>query len=213
MTNECPRIIGSVPVYTAMTPMPLMYFLSLSQETGRADAQGRYKLRWIVGGPKTQTHIIRNAACAVVLQSGATHLLLIDDDMCPTADIIDNLLLLDLPIVSPIFFRDNGDPLVFDWDPVTPKRVSMTNYPVDQVFEAPAGVGTGVMLIKRQVIEAIDGPCFGVGEYSDLDFCAKAAAVGFKSYCDSRILVRQMGKPEPIGSSQWERRRQCDEKK
>lgn len=210
----CPRVICNVPVYTAMTPLPLMHFLIFSQETGRAESEGKYKLKWNVGGPQTKVHAIRNAACKFAIVGGATHLMLIDDDMCPQANLVEHLLSLDLPIVAPIFFRDNGDPLAFDWDPKYPsRRIPISDYPVDQVFEAPAGVGTGAMLIKREVIEAVGEPYFGTGDDSDLDFCCKAAAKGFKTYCDSRVLVLQMGKASPIGKAQWDERRQQNAKK
>lgn len=207
----CPRVICNVPVYHGMDPLPLMHFLVFSQETGRAEAAGKYKLKWNVGGPKTKVHLIRNTACDFTIVGQATHLMLIDDDMCPQSNLVEHLLSLDLPIVAPIFFRDNGDPLAFKWDDAG-RRIPISDYPVDQVFEAPAGVGTGVMLIKREVIEAVGKPYFGTGDDSDLDFCCKAAGKGFKTYCDSRVLVLQMGKASPIGKAQWDERRQSHAK-
>jgi hypothetical protein len=203
----CPRVIANVPVYNAVTPTPFMHFLLFSQETGKAEAAGKYKVKWNVGGPQTSVAIIRNAACEFAKIGDATHLLLIDDDMLPQSNILEHLLSLDLPIVAPIFFKDCGDPLVFDWDPESGQREPMIMYPVDQVFEAPAGVGTGVMLIKREVIDALEKPWFGYGPQSDLEFCGRAADKGFKSYCDSRVLVQQMGKASPTGKTPWEERK------
>ena len=132
--------------------------------------------------------------------------------MLPQANLSEHLLALDLPIVAPIFFKDCGDPLAFDWDPESGRPDPIIDYPVDRVFEAPAGVGTGVMLIKREVLEALEDPWFGFGPQLDLDFCQRAAAKGFKSYCDSRILVQQMGKASPIGKTAWDERRKSDGK-
>lgn len=206
--SDCPRIICTVPVYTAVTPLPFMHFCIFSQETGRAESAGKYKVKWNVGGPQSSASVIRNAACDFVLVGGASHLMLIDDDMCPQANIIEHLLSLDVPIASPIFFRDNGDPLVFEWK--EGRRFPILNYPIDEVFEAPAGVGTGVMLIKREVIESMEKPWFDDTRDSDLNFCRRAAENGFKAYCDSRVLVLQMGKASPIGKAQWEERRQLN---
>lgn len=218
--SNIPRVIITVPVYTAMAPLPLMHFLILSQETGRAEAAGKYRARWNVGGPQSGVALIRNKACEFALSGEATHLLLMDDDMCPPPGMLEHLLSLDLPIVAPIFFRDNGDPLVFNWmtdGNGKSYRFPMTEYPVDQVFEAPAGVGTGVMLIKVEVLRAMqesgDLPHFGTGTDSDLDFCIRAASHGFKTFCDSRVLVLQMGKPGTLGGMQWNERRQQNAKK
>jgi hypothetical protein len=202
---DCPRVLCNVPVYTAVTPIPFINFMVFSQETGKAETAGKYKVKWNVGGPQTNVSMIRNIACKIAIEGGATHLFLVDDDMLLPSGILEYLLGLDKPIVSPVFFRDDGDPLVFEW--ANGMRVPMVNYPIDKLFEAPAGTGTGIMLIKTEVLKSMESPWFDTGYQLDLEFCHRAEEKGFKTYCDSRVMVQQMGKPEPVGKKQWDERK------
>jgi hypothetical protein len=205
------RILCSVPCYHAMDPLPLMHFLDVSQETGRAEAAGKYSVRWLVGGPKVKTQNVRNISCAATLNGGATHLAFVDDDMLlGPRDIFEKLLAHDKDIVAPLFFRSSGnfDPLVFhlngDGEPHP-----ITDYPKNALFKASGGVGTGVMLIKRAVLERV-GDNNGWFHYPldstrsmDLDFCIRAIGKGFKVWCDSSIIVKQMGLPAPVGEDDF----------
>jgi hypothetical protein len=208
-----PRILCCIPSYKGPEPHPFFSFLLLATEVGRAESEGKYKVRWNVGGPKVRVPVVRNQACAFALNGDATHLLFIDDDMLVPPGAIEHLLALDLPIVSPIFYRGgkSHDPLVFDWGE-DGKPHPMKEYPVDTLFLAPAGVGTGVMMIKTEVLKAMDPPYFYYPQDPtmgmDLEFCRRAAEIGFASYCDSRILVRQMGLNEPVGEAEWLERKE-----
>jgi len=211
--TDIPRVLASVPVYTAVTPEPYIHHLTFSQETGRAEMRGEYSVRWMCSGPKDQIRFARNAACSIAVAKKADWLLFIDDDMLVPKDLLAKLLAHNVPIVAPIFFRSGGnhDPLVFKTGP-DGLPVSIHNYPVDSLFEAPAGVGTGVMLIKREVLEAVGEPWFtwpdNEAKGMDLEFCRCAREKGFKSYCDSSILVQQMQKATPVGFAQWMARRE-----
>lgn len=203
------RILCSVPVYHALDPLPFMSFLDVSQETGRAEVAGKYSVRWLVGGPKVKTQIVRNISCRTTLTGGASHLAFVDDDMLlGPRDIFERLLAHDKDIVSPLFFRAAGnfDPLVFHLDG-DGEPCPITDYPKDTLFEAPAGVGTGVMLIKREVLEALEDPWFFYPQQStrsmDVDFCLRAIAKGFKVWCDTSIIVKQMGLPKPVGEEDF----------
>jgi len=102
---------------------------------------------------------VRNTSCEAALTGGATHLLFIDDDMLINPpEIIGKLLALDKDIVAPLFFRSSGnfDPLVFNIDDLG-EPCPVLNYPTNEPFKVTGGVGTGVMLIKREVLEANAG--------------------------------------------------------
>jgi hypothetical protein len=209
----CPKILVNVPVYQSVEALPFIKFLVFSQDTGRAEAAGRYKIRWNVGGPGVRLNLVRNIAAGLARDNEADYLFMVDDDMLLPPGILDQLLVLDLPIVAPIFFRSGVpfDPLVYDIDSETNDPVPIQDYPVDQVFEAPGGVGGGCVLIKTEVFRALDEPYWyypmnpKVG--TDLEFCRRAREKGFPSYCDSRILVQQMAASQPVGQVQWDQRR------
>jgi hypothetical protein len=208
-----PRILINVPVYNSVEALPFIKFLVFSQATGKAEAAGKYSVRWNIGGPGVRLNLARNAAAEIAINNEADYLFMVDDDMLLPENILEQLLALDLPIVAPIFFRSGVpfDPLVYDISPGGTYPVSMINYPLDQVFEAPGGVGGGVILIKTEVLKAMDRPHWyypiDPARGTDLEFCENARLAGFPSFCDSRILVQQMAASQPIGQEQWEARR------
>ena len=213
----CPKVICTVPVYKSVEAVPYMTHLLFAAEVGKAEALGKYKVRWNVGGPGVRIAAVRNSAAMIAIRKQADYLLFIDDDMLVPPNILELLLEPDLPIVSPIFFRSGDDnaPLAYDIGPGGVGVRNMRDYPVDQLFEAPGGCGTGVMLIKREVLEAIEWPLFyyppSPMSGMDLEFCRRAREKGFPTYCDSRILVEQMDNPQPVGAKQWQERKEANE--
>lgn len=208
-----PKILATVPCYNAVQPVPYITHLILSQEAGKAQLQGRYDLRWCVPGPKVKVVIARNTASQICLTCGGDYLLLIDDDMVVPHDMVERLLDHDVDIISPIFFRSNPpiEPLVFDIDEHG-NTMPIMDYPKNALFETPGGSGTGVMLIKRKVLEAMDVPIWKgsidptIGE--DVLFCRRARVLGFRSWCDSSVKVAQMSVPIPVGEEYY--LRECE---
>jgi hypothetical protein len=203
------RILCSIPVYHAVDPLPFLQFLDVAQATGLAEAAGKYSVRWLVGGPKVKTQNVRNISCAAAVKGKATHLAFVDDDMIlQPSNIFEILLGHDKDIVSPLFFRSSGnfDPLVFHLNG-NGEPQPMRDYPKNALFEATGGVGTGVMLIKREVLEALPEPWFFYPQNSnrsmDLDFCLRAIAKGFSVWCDTSIIVKQMGMPKTVGEEDY----------
>jgi hypothetical protein len=209
------RILCCIPTYDGPGAQTFFRFLMLAAAAGQAEAAGQYQVRWNVGGPRVKVQNVRNQACQYAILGQAHYLAFIDDDMVVPENLFARLLAADKPIVSPIFFRNANpyDPLVFNLG-TDGEPYPMSHYPVDQVFAAPGGVGTGVMLIRVEVLRAMqdDEPWFRYpadsGRSMDLDFCLRAARHGYVSYCDSSLLVEQMGLPQPCGKAQWEMRRQ-----
>lgn len=204
-----PKILASVPIYNAVAPEPFMFFMVASQETGRAEVRGEYSVRWMATGPKVKIPLVRNISCDQMLKLGADYLAFVDDDMLlQPKEIFGRLLSQDKDIISPLFFRSSGDiqPLMFqmngDGEPS----------PIEQwergsLVEATGGTGTGVMLIKRKVLEAMQPPWFYYPENStrsmDVHFCLRAIELGFKVWCDTSIVCKQMGKAYPVGEEEY----------
>ena len=213
ITEKCPRILCCAPVYESVKALPYMYHLLFAAEVGKAEAAGKYRVRFNVGGPGVRIPTVRNTAVAIAMQGNADYLFFMDDDMLVPPDIIEKLLSMDVPIACPIFFRssDGNDALAYYIDPESGEPDNMTDYPVDQVFEAHGGCGTGVMLIRRDVLESLESPHFYYPRDTrygmDLLFCRRAREKGFATWCDSRILVEQMDNPQPVGRKQWEERK------
>jgi hypothetical protein len=202
-----PNILACIPCYNSVQPHPFINYLILSQQAGKAEILGHYSLRWMVAGPKTKTVVARNHASLTAMGGGATHLLLMDDDMVVPYNMVECLLAHDVPIAAPLFFKTEPvDPLCFDVDELG-APVPIVDYPKNQLFKCPGGVGTGVMLIKVDVLKAIEMPIWhgsmDVTVAEDIEFCKKAKSLGFDAYCDSSIKCGQMSTPYEVGEQQF----------
>jgi hypothetical protein len=207
-----PKILATVPVYHAVEPEPFLNFLILSQATGQAEREGRYAVRWYVPGPKVKTVVARNSASQLVIAGGIDYLLLMDDDMVVPRGTLDHLLRRNVDIISPIFFRSQPpiDPLIYTFDKFG-DRAPYYDYPKSSLFETPGGNGTGVMLIKAEVLKALDTPIWRGKVHEeiaeDIDFCDRARAAGFKTWCDSSVEAKQMSLPVAVGSQFYDAER------
>lgn len=149
----------------------------------------------IMGSP---TDFVRNALVKMVLGSpDYTHLLMMDSDIKPPANIVDLLLECDSPmaaaivpimlqgkIVSNIIVKtEHGSHFMESWNSH------------GDMIEAE-GAGTGVVLIRREVFENIPWPWFRYleGEYDgkrtgeDIFFSRKAAEHGYKYMVHPRAI-------------------------
>ena len=115
-----------------------------------------------------------------------THILFVDDDQMFPADSIHQLARHDLPIVAANIVRKESNPRT------NAKKIGSTDclytLPDSTGLEEVEFVGTGMMLIKREVFEKLKKPYFfydvrnNVGE--DVNFCRKARAKGYKIFID-----------------------------
>lgn len=145
----------------------------------------------------------RNRAVNAFLQSSATHLLMIDDDVTVQADVCERLLALDCEIASGCVptCRDI-DPAKTPFLAVADRRRDDRNYifrtrwfrdVIDCVV-----VGAACVMIRRDVFEVLGFPWFrwsesrsddgridGRGE--DLDFCERATAAGMRIRADGMV--------------------------
>lgn len=115
-----------------------------------------------------------------------THILFVDDDQMFPADSIHQLARHDLPIVAANIVRKESNPRT-NSKKIDSKDCLFT-LPDSTGIEEVDFTGTGMMLIKREVFEAIDKPYFFydvekiVGE--DVNFCRKVKEKGYKIYID-----------------------------
>lgn len=115
-----------------------------------------------------------------------THLLFVDDDQFFPSDSIHQLAAHDLPIVAANIVRKESNPRT------NSKELNGDNpvwtLPNSTGLEEVSFVGTGMMLIKREVFEKLSKPYFfydvkeNVGE--DVYFCRQAREAGYKIFID-----------------------------
>ena len=134
----------------------------------------------------------RNDLCRAVLAEGYSHLWFMDDDHAFAPDMLERLLAHDKALVSPLCLTR-----VYPFTPVQYASNNGTAYlpiplseaPEDGLVEIVAG-GCAGMLIRRDVIEAIEPPWFEYADRSeDIIFCEKAVAAGFDLWCDVGCLL------------------------
>jgi hypothetical protein len=131
----------------------------------------------------------RNKAVTRMLEfPGHRWLLFVDDDMLFEDDALARLLAHDQPVVSGLAFARRAPylPCVY---PIT--DVQMASGELVEIEDA----GTGFLLIRRDVLEAIPSPWFEAvkiasGELrEDKYFCQKVKAAGFRIFCDTSLKI------------------------
>lgn len=131
----------------------------------------------------------RNTLVQMALEGDYDYLWFMDDDHAFAPDILLKLLAHDKPLVVPVCLTRSA-PFV----PVTfTEKVGEDRYlPVYLPGQGASGLvelvagGCAGMLIRRDVLQSIDGPhWFEYGWASeDIIFCEKAKSAGFEIYCD-----------------------------
>lgn len=135
----------------------------------------------------------RNTLVEITLESGAEHLLYMDDDHAFSPDLVHRLLSHDLPLVVPACLtRSAPFPPVDFTERVGDDRylpIYLPEQDEDSVVPLVAA-GTAGMLIHRSVLEAMEPPWFEYGFASeDILFCNKAADLGFVPHVDLSIRI------------------------
>ena len=153
--------------------------------------------------PRVMIDTARNMFCEKLLtMPEKTHLLMIDDDMTFEPDMLLRMLDRDVDIIGALAFKRAGDfqPCVYK------KRDDGNFYPTfPKEFKEVDAIGTGAILIKKEVIEKLKYPFFETGfddegqHWSvDMDFSKKATKAGFKIWVDPQIECGHIGNSEVI---------------
>jgi hypothetical protein len=117
-------------------------------------------------------------------------ILFVDSDMTPEPQTALRLLSHDVDIVGALYYSRDGS--------YTPMYAELQG---EQVETSAAGlrkvdwVGTGCMLIRRKVLEAMQTPYMeflGPERGEDVYFCRKAMRMGFSVYLDTAYCVGHM---------------------
>jgi hypothetical protein len=149
----------------------------------------------VMGSPTDQ---VRNGLVKIVLHNpDFTHLLMMDSDISPPENIVDLLLECDSPMAAaivPIMLQNKiVSNVIIDNEHGSHFMESWNTH--GDIIEAE-GVGTGVVLIRREVFENIPWPWFRYeeGEHDgkrtgeDIFFSRKAAEHGYKYKVHPRAL-------------------------
>lgn len=144
----------------------------------------------------------REKTAMAALESDCTHLLWLDSDMVFPDWTLERLLMHDVDIVAGNYamrgFLQPTPTAVVDLQPDGRCRRTYAAQG-DQLIEVE-GLGLGLMLMKRGVLERLQQPWFPIewnaaGKFhdgEDLGFCAKARRAGFRIFVDP-VVSRRLG--------------------
>lgn len=154
--------------------------------------------RLLIDGVDAKTEMViggdwcgaRNRLAEYTITEEYEWLWFMDDDHAFPPSLLQMLLRHDLPLVVPVCLMRTAPftPVTFtdevDADNGKYLPAYLPGMPDEGLIEL-AGGGCAGMLIRREVLEAIEPPWFEYTHVSeDLIFCEKAKAAGFKLYCD-----------------------------
>ena len=154
----------------------------------------------VTDGPRgTQIAFQRNWAAHQVLTREMAWLLFIDSDCIPQRDTLERLLSWNTDLVAGVVcerFPPFTPVVLKTQDP--PARWPLIEIP-KAGLEPIAAAGTGCLLIRRPVLQAIPQPWFQVGQIisdlllEDVGFCFKARDHGFQPFLDCAVRVGHIG--------------------
>lgn len=163
---------------------------------------------------RTMIDTARNMLAKKALEDvTVTHILMIDDDMTFESDFLLKLIAHDVDIVGGLAFKRTPD-----YHPCVYKKIqgSEDHTPIlPEVFQEVDAIGTGGILIKREVFEKLRYPFFETW-YSennsekhfsvDFDFCIKSKTAGLKIFVDPDASMKHIGEAPLIGKEDFLKR-------
>jgi len=151
----------------------------------------------------------RNRCVEKFLQTECTHLLFWDSDTVAIPGAIQKLLDDDKDIVGATIYKKGGDhvPCFGFWVPE--RQIYKTPLPFLYNKLIPVDmVGTGFMLIKREVLEKMTPPyfqCYEKGNaQEDIYFCLKAKEFGFQPFVDTGLNLGHIATPYIVTNETYE---------
>lgn len=190
------KILIGVPS-GASVPVPFQQSLPDAVKITRKEGKVDY---YNVRGTNTVT--ARNKIVYYMLQRDFTHLLFLDSDMWFPKKSLSKLLADDKDIVGGFYVRKRKGflPNAFTLNYRTPDGKYMTEV-VTELKEVEA-IGTGCLLVRREVFEKLGKPWFEYHSSTDDDchmvtedlvFCEKAKEAGYQVWCDGTIQCGHVG--------------------
>lgn len=155
----------------------------------------------------------RNTLVQVFLGTHCDALLFLDSDMTPAPDVAQRLLSHGKGIVGAMYFgREPGAPYPHAGLDLPDGRQQPIN--PGQGLQVVDWVGTGALLIRREVLAPMTPPWFtlpadgaGSGRGEDLAFCRRARAAGHQVWCDTDYVVGHLSAPHAVGLADFQAQR------
>lgn len=151
----------------------------------------------------------RNACVRKFLETDCTHLVFWDSDTIATMGALKKLLEADKPVIGATIYQKGGEhtPCFGEWMPEQRRYRAKIPFTYNQIRQVDI-VGTGFMLIKREVLEQLEDPWFQCHErgnaWEDIYFCLKCKDAGIPVYVDTGLHLGHLATPYIITNETYE---------
>lgn len=143
----------------------------------------------------------RNMLIEAAQQHNCSHLLIMDDDVCPEQNHLIKLLERDVDIVSGLYFSRAYPhaPLAFDFANEKGECVPLYMMPNVNGLLPIVAAGFGFLLLKTAIFDKLEKPYVRLGELDsqewcdDIGFFKRVREAGIQSYVDTDIHVGHIG--------------------
>lgn len=145
----------------------------------------------------TIIHDARNYLVRSAYNYGFDAILFIDSDMEFPSDTLNKLASYDKPIVGVMYSSRVKENWLNVFDFSKEKNIYIRSRIQPSTGLQPVdAVGFGITLVKREVFDAIRDPWFfyDMDFSEDINFCRRAQASGFQTFCDTELDVTHIGK-------------------
>jgi len=129
----------------------------------------------------------------MAIDTGATHLAMLDDDMIVSEDALEILIDANKPVIGALCFTQEGNPCSFVYDGCGGEKFD-PDPPLTGVYER-AAIGSGLILISTEVLKALPAPWFYFDQTArtmDVNFCRAAREAGFSVWCSADAKIQQV---------------------
>ncbi len=150
----------------------------------------------------------RNDLARQLLETDGQWLFMVDDDHSFDRSLLINLLDRHVPVVGAAAVSRKPPYYVCAYLPGANHAMGLHDF--DGTLVEVDAVGTGAILIRREVLEALDPPWFEVGYddngrniSEDVNFCNRARAAGYSVWLDGTQTIGHITgvsiRPDPVG--------------
>lgn len=151
----------------------------------------------------------RNKCVRAFLDTDCTHLLFWDSDTVGAPGVIIELLKANKPVIAAVVYRKGGDhaPVFGYWQEDTRMYRVPVPFDYNKILEVDI-VGTGFVLIKREVFEQLEEPwfqCYEKGNaWEDIYFCLKCKDAGIPIHVHTGLHLGHIATPYMVTNETYE---------
>lgn len=202
-----PKIMIGVPGFAGVHPKAQENFFALAFACGRRMPDYDFLLKIVI---KKEQFRARNNLVDLAIANGCDYLLMLDDDMLVSSDLVQKLLAHDKDVIGALYWQRGGsyNPVIIRDVPHEDGSVGIDFYlPHDPIIRDPGLyevdiIGGGCMLLKVDIFRKILPPYFWweAQEGTDVAICRRLREAGVSVWIDTSIELGHIGEETVVTS-------------